>query len=371
VPASSVDATGLEVAIDVMGAIPLHVNLQCAPGELLAVTGPSGSGKTTVLRTIAGLQKSSGSHTRISCNKVMWVDSANNVSLSPQQRRIGMVFQHYALVPHLSALDNVALSCLALPVRQRRLRALEWLERTNMRGLEDRLPAALSGGQRQRVALARALAREPDVLLLDEPFSAVDTLTRRKLHRELSSLRQQLSIPMLLVTHDLLEVQQLADSLCLIHKGRSLVSGSVDDVLLRPTSATVARLLGHRNLFNVEVLGRQAEGVQLALGDAVLDIEPHTPIEENHTTLLIHPSSVVLHRRDRPSRGERENPLSGNVIDIVALGDDMDITILLDANGEPLQFRLSRHVAARNGVALGVSVMVSVLGDAVHTIADR
>src|SRR5690606_21568120 len=140
---------------------------------------------------------------------------------SPQRRRIGMVFQDYALFPHLSALDNVIVAMGHVPSELRRERAQAWLTQVRLEGLETRYPAQLSGGQRQRVAVARALAREPDILLLDEPFSAVDQVTRRRLQRELARLRESIHIPMVLVTHDLDEANALADRLCVLYGGRS------------------------------------------------------------------------------------------------------------------------------------------------------
>ena len=211
--------------------IELDVSLQCHDGELLALTGPSGSGKTTVLRSIAGLHINAQGV--VQCGQNLWQNTDQNIFVSPQQRRVGLVFQHYALFPHLNAMENVAVALSHVPRNLRLNKAMEWLQLTNMEGLHDKRPGHLSGGQRQRIALARALAREPSVLLLDEPFSAVDQLTRDKLYRELAQIRTKLDMPMILVTHDMQEVQQLADSLCLIHHGKTLQSevqtGSIID----------------------------------------------------------------------------------------------------------------------------------------------
>ena len=175
---------GLRVSIRQSAPIALDAELACGRGEVLALVGPSGSGKSTVLRCIAGLH--TPAEGRIECGGETWLDTARNKSLSTARRRIGMVFQSYALFPHLSALENV-LEGMDDPGSPGALeRAQELLHKVHLDGLESRRPHQLSGGQQQRVAVARALAREPQVLLLDEPFSAVDRATREKLYGELA-----------------------------------------------------------------------------------------------------------------------------------------------------------------------------------------
>jgi len=158
----------LKVQLEQFEPFHLNVSLQCSGGELLALTGPSGSGKTTVLRAIAGLHRTTGG--MVSCNNQLWQNTQEKLFTPPQHRRAGLVFQHYALFPHLTVLDNVITAMSHVSRSQRADKAMQWLQLTNMEGLHQQRPDRLSGGQRQRVALARALAREPDVLLLDEPF---------------------------------------------------------------------------------------------------------------------------------------------------------------------------------------------------------
>ncbi|MDO9127063.1 MAG: ATP-binding cassette domain-containing protein, partial [Parvibaculum sp.] len=163
---------GLAVRLQQETPIPLDVTFSVAPGEAMALVGPSGSGKTTVLRAIAGLYRAADG--QIACNGEVWFDSATGLHLPARQRRAGLVFQSYALFPHLTALANVMEALSDTPREPRRAAAMALLARVHLNGLEDRRPAQLSGGEQQRVAVARALARRPDVLLLDEPFSAVD-----------------------------------------------------------------------------------------------------------------------------------------------------------------------------------------------------
>jgi molybdate transport system ATP-binding protein len=233
--------SGLNVRLNQERPIALDVEFSVAPGEILALVGPSGSGKSTTLRAIAGLYAPSNG--RIFCNGTAWFDPELAVDLPARARRVGMVFQSYALFPHLTAIENVMEALGDLPAGERRERARGLLARVHLDGLEERKPAALSGGQQQRVAVARALARRPNVLLLDEPFSAVDRVTRRKLRRELIELRRELSMPVILVTHDLDDVVRLADRMCVLSGGKILQTGAVEEVMVHPASATVAELL--------------------------------------------------------------------------------------------------------------------------------
>ena len=183
------------------------------------------------------------------CNGDVWYSNEQRIDRTPQQRDVGFVFQHFALMPHLTVLDNLRLVLNQLSSHDRTARAMELLEQVGLGGLERRKPDQLSGGQQQRVALARALARKPAVLLLDEPFSSVDQVTRRKLRREMARLTQQLNIPIILVTHDLDEACMLGDQLCVLRNGETLQQGVITEVIDRPKSASVARLLDVRNLF--------------------------------------------------------------------------------------------------------------------------
>ena len=231
----------LSVNLRLTGPIGLDVAFSVAPGEILALVGPSGSGKTTVLRSIAGLYAPSGG--RILCNGSVWLDCDAGINVPARARRVGMVFQSYALFPHRSAAENVMEALSDLPAVMRRDQARSLLARLHLDGLEDRRPAELSGGEQQRVAVARALARRPEVLLLDEPFSAVDRVTRRGLRRELAELRRELPMPVILVTHDLDDVVRLADRICVMRRGRILQTGPVDQVMAQPANAEIAELL--------------------------------------------------------------------------------------------------------------------------------
>jgi len=232
---------GLRVALNQTGPIPLHAEFSCAPGELLALVGPSGSGKSTILRAIAGLYRPQQG--LIACNGSLWLNTETGIDTPPHRRSVGFVFQSYALFPHMTALDNVKAALAHRPASERADRARSLLRLVHLDGLEGRRPAALSGGQQQRVAVARALARDPSVLLLDEPFSAVDRRTRRGLHHELQELRAAVSMPIVLVTHDLDEAADLADLLCVLDRGETLQTGRTSEVLSAPASNRVREAL--------------------------------------------------------------------------------------------------------------------------------
>ena len=235
------DSLGLRIDIHQTGLIPLQVKFACAPGELIALVGPSGAGKSTILRAIAGLYKPV--HAIIVSDGAVWSNTKVSAFLPPHRRRVGMVFQSYALFPHLTALGNVEAALSHCPADQRHARAFDLLQMMQMEGLEDRKPAALSGGQQQRVALARALAREPEALLLDEPFSAVDRPTRRHLKALIASMRTSFRAPTLLVTHDLDEVLGLADRMIVIDAGEVLQDGPPAEILGAPVSNRVREVL--------------------------------------------------------------------------------------------------------------------------------
>jgi len=353
---------GLSVALRQRSPIPLAAAFAVAPGELLALVGPSGSGKTTILRAIAGL--AAVAEGRISVGAVTWQDSALGLSLSPQARRVGLVFQDYALFPHLTARQNLEIVMLGLPAERRRERAGALLDLVNLGGLEQRRPARLSGGQRQRVALARALARDPAVLLLDEPFSAVDQVTRRKLQQELVALRERLSMPIVLVTHDLQEAGALADRMVVLSHGTTLQEGPPRELLARPASALVARLLDQPNVFG----GRIVEGGRLLWGEIPLRLDrDDLPPAGSRVDWMIPGAQVLLHRRERPSAGERENPVAGRIAEYLVLGDTATVTLEPEgAPGERLVFALPTHAAERNGLARGLRIGVSLLAAGIH-----
>lgn len=236
------------------GSFLLDVDFQVAPG-LIVLFGSSGAGKSLTLRSMAGLLHPGQGY--VTLGEDILFDSEAGIDLPPQERHVGYVPQHYALFPHLTVAENIA---FALPGRvsssgwrKRRLaqntRVAELLVALELKGLERRYPATLSGGQQQRVALARALAAEPRLLLLDEPFNALDVAVRQRLRDALRHFQRRFALPIVLVTHDHEEVQQLADTVVVLQHGQVKQVGSVQDVFFAPRTTEVAQLVGQQNIF--------------------------------------------------------------------------------------------------------------------------
>ena len=359
---------GLQVKLSQRQPIPLDAELDCRPGEVLALVGPSGSGKSSILRAIAGiLRPATGS---VTVNGETWLDTDADVDLAAHRRSAGMVFQSYALFPHYTALENLTAAMTHLPSERREARARELMTLMHLAGLEQRRPGELSGGQQQRVAVARALARDPRVLLLDEPFSAVDRNTRQRLYREIAQLRTVLNMPVVLVTHDLDEARMLADRMTVLHRGRTLQTGAPDDVMNRPDSPAVARLLDVRNIFKgrIERHDRHAQTTSINWSGLVLEapFRPDIPIGSD-ISWIVPDGDIVLHRRERPARGVHENPVPGRVDRVLNLSHTAHVTLSPTHDSAwPVHFSLPRHVARRNGMAAGVEATVSLLTTGIH-----
>ena len=280
-------------AIDIHGvgksfgrhAVLRDVNLAVRPGELLALLGPSGSGKTTLLRLIAGLdQPDAGTIT---------FDRDSGPSASPRERKVGFVFQHYALFRHMTVFENIAfaLRVKKTPKPQVTQRVTELLRLIQLESLAGRYPAQLSGGQRQRVALARALASAPRVLLLDEPFGALDAVVRRDLRRWLRQLHEEMNITTLFVTHDQEEAFDLADRVVIMHGGRICQEGKPLEIYQNPADAFVHEFLGESNRFACTVQGGtvQAAGGFFSRAAAAPDGPATAYIRPHHVIPRINP----------------------------------------------------------------------------------
>ena len=211
----------------------LDVELECPPG-ITCVMGPSGSGKSTILQVLAGLYKPDVG--RVCLGKECWLDVAQGIDVPVNERRLAYVFQSLALFPHLSALHNVEYGMHHLPREERAAKAKKLLDRLGVGHLAKRRPRTFSGGEAQRVALARAIARQPHVVLLDEPFSALDRDLRAQLTTLVRELVAELGVPLVHVTHSVAEARLLADQVVRVEKGQVVAKGKADDVLANVTS---------------------------------------------------------------------------------------------------------------------------------------
>ena len=264
-----------------------HINLRIGDGELVALLGPSGSGKTSLLRMIAGLEQPDAG--------AILFDDTDITRTDVRDRNIGFVFQHYALFRHMTVAENIAFGLSVLPASRRPSRAeidarvAHLLDKVQLPGLGKRYPAQLSGGQRQRVALARALATRPKVLLLDEPFGALDAKVRKDLRRWLRQIHHDMGVTSIFVTHDQEEALEVADRVVVMNKGRIEQVGTPQQVWEQPASPFVYGFLGDVNLFK----GR-ATGGQLQVGDWQIAAPEHADALDAEAMAFVRPSDLAV-----------------------------------------------------------------------------
>ncbi len=268
-----------------------NASFEVPRGHLVALLGPSGSGKSTILRIIAGLEVPDNGEVLMS-GKV--------VSGRPvHQRGVGFVFQHYALFKHATVAKNIAfgLEVRKWPRNETQRRVSELLDLVQLKGYEDRYPSQLSGGQRQRVALARALAPRPSVLLLDEPFGALDAKVRRNLAAQLRALHKEVHTTTVFVTHDQEEAIEIADAIVVINRGRVEQTGTAAEVYDHPATKFVASFIG-----NVNVIEGAVDGHKMFLGAGRYPVsEPIIPSQHGEVVVLVRPEDIELVTDDEPA----------------------------------------------------------------------
>ena len=339
------------------------IDLTIEGGSYCCLLGPSGCGKTTILRMIAGHESPSGGSIEIG--------GASVVGQTPVQRGTAMMFQSYALFPHLSVLDNVAfrLKMQRMGKKERRTKAHEVLEKVQLTHLADRMPAQLSGGQQQRVALARAVITNPQVLLLDEPLSALDEFLRLQMRGELRRMQRELGITFIHVTHTQLEAIAVADMVVVMDDGHIVQASSAEDVYARPQSAYVARFMGGQNVLHGVVQSTAgstislrsenglnyevgSEGIKASAGDVV-----HISVRRDHTDLV-----------KSEAKNEQPNCVSGTVIAIEYQGTYVKVTLDTPDNHEFVS-HVPDHIFFAQPVAVGDAVVASWQASAVHYLA--
>ena len=284
----SIEITGINKTFGDFAALQ-NIDLKVPTGELVALLGPSGSGKTTLLRIIAGLEQANSG--------TVLFHGQDTTQQDVRQRQVGFVFQHYALFRHMNVFDNVAFGLQVRPARQRPSKqeiadkVHELLGLVRLEGYAQRYPAQLSGGQRQRVALARALAVEPKVLLLDEPFGALDAKVRKELRRWLRQLHDKLDVTSVFVTHDQEEALDVADRVVILNQGRIEQQGTPEEVYEKPRNAFVYDFLGNVNLFR----GRLNQG-QVQLGSISVAAPEYAATEETAVVSYVRPHNLQIER---------------------------------------------------------------------------
>jgi molybdate transport system ATP-binding protein len=326
------------------GAVGLEAEIAVPAGSCLALAGPSGAGKTTALRALAGLLRPRSG--RITCAEDVWLDTAAGIDRPPEQRSVGMVFQDHALFEHLSAWRNVAYALQHRPRTQRRDAAHELLGRLGLGDRAEARPRALSGGERQRVALARALAREPAVLLLDEPLASLDARTRATAAAQLSAVVRDTGVPTILVTHDFAEAAQLADEVAVVDGGSIVQRGTASDLAAAPASAFVADFTG------AVVLTGVADGtlVRIDGGGELLTTTP----ARGPVAVTLHPWDVALDALEEHPHGSARNRLLARVTTVTTLGSRVRIGLLA---GQPLAAEVTPEAVVSLGLAPGREVV--------------
>ena len=325
------------------------VNLTVATGELVALLGPSGSGKTTLLRAIAGLETADPGSGSILFHE-------EDVAGRPVgDRGVGFVFQHYALFRHMTVFDNVAFGLAARPRRVRpakeaiREKVVSLLRLVQIESLAGRYPHQLSGGQRQRVALARALAIEPRVLLLDEPFGALDAKVRQELRRWLRRLHDEIHVTSVFVTHDQEEAFEVADRVVVMHQGRIEQVGTPEEVFNQPATPFVMDFLGNVNVFH----GRVASG-RASLGGLELNYPDYPHDDAKPATAYVRPHELELSRYSRGNGG-----LRATVVRIQTAGASVKIELAAPPIGAIVRVELAQDRFRELALRVGERVFVS------------
>jgi molybdate transport system ATP-binding protein len=360
----------LSVSLRQSGPIPLDVEFTCHSGEVLAIFGPSGSGKTTILRSIAGLYRPS--HASIRSSDETWSDTDSGTFIPPHRRAVGLVFQEYALFPHLTALGNVMTAIGHRPRTERRGRAEAMLNLVRLGAHASKRPRDLSGGERQRVALARALAREPAVLLLDEPFSAVDRSARRRLQNEIDSLRRTLDVPLVLVTHDFEDVVRLASHVLMLQHGRGVACGPISTLMSRPDLPWLREAVGLGSVFDATVTRIHADRglVELTFGGGLL-LAPARNIAANTAVRVRIPAREIVLATTAPAGLSLHNVLAGAVMAVHIDTAFEGVIVQLAVGNSVMLAEVTRDAIGRLGIGVGQRLHVLIKSVSVELQASN
>jgi molybdate transport system ATP-binding protein len=345
-PRDDGDGLSAHVVVD-RESFVLDVSLRLAAGEVVALLGPNGAGKTTLLRALAGLARLRSG--RVVVAGRTWDDTTAGIRLAPEDRGASVVFQDHLLFPHLDAIENVAFGLRArgMPARAAHPHAAAWLDRLGLSDVARARPRRLSGGQAQRVALARALAYQPDLLLMDEPLSALDVEARLAIRRALRDHLDAFTGPAIVITHDPVEAIALANRLVILERGRIVQDGTIDDVTQRPRSPWVAGLVG-LNLYR-----GHADGTTVTLPSAQHIVAATSA--SGDVFAAVHPTAVALYRA-RPD-GTPRNVWAGTIDGLDVHGDRVRVHV---AGSLPIVAEVTPAAVAALDLGVGGDVHVSV-----------
>ncbi|RWL02394.1 ABC transporter ATP-binding protein [Mesorhizobium sp.] len=327
------------------------VSLTIEKGKVLSLLGPSGCGKTTTLRIIAGFTLPDSGTVEI---------SGNNIGhLKPYERNVGLLFQDYALFPHMTVAQNVAygMRYRGTPKSEIPSRVKQMMSLVQLAGLETRYPSQLSGGQQQRVALARALATDPQIVLLDEPLSALDAKLRLELRIELKEILRSVGATTIVVTHDQEEALSLGDEVVVMRGGKIVQRGTPTQIYAEPTDKFVAEFVGRSNWFHGSRRGRSSEGGSIYVTSEGIEIHARTPLsnQHDHADLCVRPENIALTATESEvTQNSERNVLVGVVLDVAPLGADMHVVVELPGKGRLLAIR--KNVGRTPGFVTGQPV---------------
>jgi molybdate transport system ATP-binding protein len=331
------------------------------PAAVLILFGPSGSGKTTLLRCLAGLE--APERGRIIFGEHTWFDATSKQVVEPQRRQVGYTFQEYALFPTHTVAGNIGYGLSALPATERTRRIEEVIRLLQLEGMEEIKPNRLSGGQQQRVALARAIARQPSLLLLDEPLSALDVPTRIKLRAELRDLLRRLAIPSIVVTHDWEEALALGDEMVVLKEGKVLQQGTPQQIFNLPKDVEVAKIVGMETVIPGRI-AHAADGLVTVEANGVKLLAVSQDLVGSEVFVCIRAEDVVLEPVGTGATSAR-NHVPAIVRDVVSMGALVRVDL---QSGFPLSAIVTRSALEDLHVAPGVKVVAAIKAGAVHLI---
>lgn len=343
--------------------------------NMAVLFGPSGAGKSLLLNLLSGIVRPDQGFVKIEDKEVFNSEAGINVPI--RERRIGYLFQDYALFPHMTVFENIAYGINSLPKNKIRTKVEELLDLMRLGGLEHRFPKELSGGQKQRAALARTLAAEPRMLLLDEPFSALDYQVREKLRADLLLIHQKYPITTLFVTHDLEEAFVMGDNIAIINNGRLEQFGNREEVFYKPKTKNVAKFLGARNIFSGRVVFLNEKAVAIEHPDIgeiktlLHDEELRLTIGEK-VTFGIRPEEIMIIRPDRPiDKKVQDNILEGEVLTTLGKGASHIIYFKVKDRDATLKIEIPNFVYRKLKLAKDKTIAVSLKKESIWIIPER
>lgn len=346
----------------------MHCNFDTG-SDFIVLFGCSGSGKTTALRCIAGLETPDTGTIKI--NDTLYFDSKKKVNLPPQKRKIGYMFQENALFPHMNVKQNIEFGLKGMSSMEKTDRIAEVLELVGIEELKFAYPDELSGGQKQKVAIARALAPNPEILLLDEPFSSLDTVVRFKLKKELQAIQKKLGIPVIFITHDPVEAFTMADKMIIFDNGEIQQAGSPDEIFYHPKTQYVAGLVGFSNLFDDAVIEGHGQGAECtflwSLGTEITAPYIRRMAGEKvswgirpENVELVKYENINIAQKDIAQKQDHRNLLEGVVKNIINKGTSRIMLFKLKESGVFLNVEVTNHIFDSLRIETGDKYLVKI-----------